>query len=302
MRVLITGANGFLGWYLCLQLLEKNYEVIATGKGECRLPFLQEKNFTYLPMDFTDPFAVHDVFEKCSPGIVIHAGAMSKPDECELLQWEAFRTNVEGTITLLNNAEEKQCFFVFLSTDFIFDGKQGMYREEDIPGPVNYYGKTKWEAEQAVQEYMHEWAIVRTVLVYGKSHGGRGNLLTVVKEKLEKKESYQVFNDQQRTPTYVEDLAAGIIAVIEKRAHGIYHISGKECLTPYEMACRAADWLGLDKSLLRKVTAADFSQPAIRPLKTGFSIEKAGRDLDYRPCSFKEGLAKTFSEIISIKI
>jgi dTDP-4-dehydrorhamnose reductase len=295
MRVLITGANGFLGWYLCQQLMEKNYEVIATGKGEGRLPFLEGKDFTYLPMDFTDPFAVHDVFEKSCPHIVIHAGAMSKPDECELSQWEAFRTNVEGTVTLLNNAEEQQSFFVFLSTDFIFDGKQGMYREEDMPNPVNYYGKTKWEAEQAVQEYPHEWAIVRTVLVYGKSHGGRGNLLTVVKEKLEKKESYQVFNDQQRTPTYVEDLAAGIVAIIEKKARGVYHISGEERLTPYEMACQTADRLGLDRSLLGKITAADFRQPATRPLKTGFTIEKAKRDLDFRPCSFKEGLAKTFS-------
>src|SRR5690348_16386643 len=105
MKVLITGANGFLGYYLTHQLLQKGNEVVATGKGECRLPF-KEENFIYATMDFTDPFAVHDVFEKTRPEVVIHAGAMSKVDECELNQWECYLANVEGTLAVLLNAAE----------------------------------------------------------------------------------------------------------------------------------------------------------------------------------------------------
>ena len=101
-------------------------------------------------MDFTDPFAVHDVFEKFQPEIVIHAGAMSKPDECEKDQWQAYVENVESTITLLLNSEEQKTFFVFISTDFIFDGESGPYKENDRPNPVNFYGKTKLEAEGKV--------------------------------------------------------------------------------------------------------------------------------------------------------
>src|SRR5436190_1720971 len=224
MKVLVTGANGFLGYYLIEKLLNRQFTVIATGRGECRLPFIQHKNFIYQEMDFTDPFQVHDVFEKHSPGVVIHAGAMSKPDDCELDQWE----------------------------------------------------------------------IVRTVLVYGKPQAGKENILTIVKKKLEKGESYNVVDDQVRTPTYVGDLAAGIISVIEKKARGIFHLSGEEVLTPYQMAIRAADYLKLDSSLINKVTAANFSQPAKRPAKTGFTIEKAKRQLDYEPISFEEGLKKTF--------
>jgi dTDP-4-dehydrorhamnose reductase len=295
MRILVTGANGFLGNYLVQQLLQKQYPVIATGKGECRLSFTGVDNFDYEPMDFTDPFAVHDLFEKYQPSVVVHAGAMSKPDDCEKEQWQAYLINVEGTVTLLTNAEAYRSFFVFVSTDFVFDGEKGMYSETDIPSPVNFYGKTKLEAEEIVKEYAFGWAIARTVLVYGKPLAGRSNILSIVKEKLEKGEEYSVVNDQVRTPTYVEDLAAGIVAIIEKKATGIYHLSGADILTPYEMAIKAADFLKLDKSLLKKVTAADFTQPAKRPPKTGFNIEKAKRELDYQPRSFDEGLAKTFS-------
>src|SRR6186997_3177914 len=112
MQVLITGANGFLGYYLVEQLLQKGHSVLATGKGDCRLPFNEQVNFKYVPMDFTDPFAVHDVFEKYKPGYIIHAGAMSKPDECEKEQWQAYVTNVEATVTLLINAGEYKSFFV----------------------------------------------------------------------------------------------------------------------------------------------------------------------------------------------
>lgn len=294
MRILLTGANGFLGYYLVQQLLQQSHLVIATSKGECRLPFSPTSQLIYEPMDFTDPFAVHDIFEKHQPEVVIHAGAISKPDDCEKDQWAAYTTNVEGTITLLSNAESLNSFFIFLSTDFIFDGEKGMYAEEDVAAPVNYYGRTKLDAEDAVKEYPHAWSIVRTVLVYGQPHGGRGNIISVVKEKLEKGEEYSVFDDQVRTPTYVEDLAAGILSIVDKKATGVYHLSGEEVLTPYQMACRLADHLGLDKTLIKKVTAAEFVQPARRPAKTGFDISKARRDLNFKPSSFAEGLAKTF--------
>lgn len=295
MKILVTGANGFLGYYLVEQLLAKNIPVTATGKGECRLPFTHDKNFQYLEMDFTDPFSVHDVFENIKPDVVVHSGAMSKPDECESNQILAYLVNVEGTVQLLINAADSKSFFVFISTDFVFDGERGMYNEDDIPNPVNYYGRTKLEAEEAVKDYEFEWAIVRTVLVYGKNHSGHNNILKIVKEKLEKGEEYSVVDDQLRTPTYVEDLAKGIVSIIEKKATRIFHLSGKDILTPYQMAIKAAEYLQLDSSVIKRVTADSFSQPAKRPLKTGFIIDKARKQLNYDPLSFEEGLKKTFS-------
>jgi dTDP-4-dehydrorhamnose reductase len=291
--ILITGANGFVGYYLSQLLLQKGYRVIATGKGECRLPFKGE-NFIYQSFDFTSATEVQKIFEEYKPAIVVHCGALSKPDECELNKENAYLTNVTGTIYLLNAANTYKNFFIFLSTDFVFSGEKGMYKEDDERKAVNYYGITKMLAEDEVEKYKWDWAIVRTVLVYGKPFLNRQNILTNVAAALQRGEKLNIFNDQVRTPTYVEDLAVGILSILEKQKTGIYHISGKDVLTPYQMAMAVAEYLNLDATLINKVEEKDLDQPARRPLKTGFSISKAKNDLDYQPISFKEGLKKTF--------
>lgn len=295
-KVLITGANGFVGYYLCKQFLQKGYDVLATGKGECRLNF-SEKNFAYAPMNFTNDESVKSVFEKYLPDVVIHSGAMSKPDDCELNRENAFLTNVTGTINLLNHASVNKSFFVFISTDFVFDGNKGMYKEEDERKAVNYYGETKIMAEDEVMKYQERWAIIRTVLVYGKPITGRQNILTNSAEALRREEKIKIFDDQVRTPTYVEDLAGAIVSIVEKHATGVYHISGEDIKTPYEMAVAVAEYLNLDKNLVEKVTEGNFTQPARRPLKTGFDISKAKNDLGYKPVSFEEGLKKLLGDI-----
>jgi dTDP-4-dehydrorhamnose reductase len=294
MKILVTGANGFIGFYIVKKLLEQSHTVIATGKGICRIPFFDFPNFIYAEMDFTDPYSIDAAFEKYKPEVVIHCGAMGKPDECEQNQAQAYMVNVEGTVHLLVNAEVFQSFFVFISTDFVFDGSTGMYKEEDERNPVNYYGRTKIEAEDAVMEYAYDWCVVRTVLVYGKPQSGRDNILTIVKNKLKKGEEYSVFDDQLRTPTYVEDIGDAVSSIIEKRATGIYHISGEDVLTPYQMAVKTGELFNLDTSLIKKVTAANMQQPATRPLKTGFNIQKAKNELGFKPTSFTDGLRKTF--------
>jgi dTDP-4-dehydrorhamnose reductase len=159
--------------------------------------------------------------------------------------------------------------------------------------PVNYYGSSKLAAEKAVMETDLNWCIIRTVLVYGNIlTGNRSNIISWVQENLTAGKNIKVVSDQWRTPTYVEDLARGILLVIEKNATGIYHISGDEMLTPYDMAIATANYLGLDKTLIEKVDASMFKQPAMRPAKTGFVIDKAKRYLGYKPLSFDEGLRK----------
>ena len=296
MNVLVTGANGFLGFYLCRQLVDAGITVMATGKGECRLPYVDDPLFSYQPMDFIDPFQVDSVFEDFKPGFVVHAGAISRPDVCEQNQMQAYVTNVEGTVTLLINAAAYQSFFLFVSTDFVFDGLEGPYAEDDTTNPVNYYGRTKLEAEDAVKDYEYDWAIVRTVLVYGKPQAGRENLLTIVQNSLTEGKSIRIFDDQYRTPTYVEDLAAAIASVIQKKATGTWHISGKDMLTPYQMARLTAQYLDLDDSLIKKIYEGDLKEAAKRPPRTGFIIEKAVNHLGYQPVSFMEGLQKTFAK------
>lgn len=294
MRVLITGANGFLGYSLSALLLQKGITVIATGNGPCRLPFEGEPLFSYLPMDITVPGDLHQQINKAAADIIVHAAAMSKPDECEFNREKAFAVNVKATADLLEAAALQKAYFLFLSTDFIFDGVSGMYREEDEPGPVNYYGQTKLQAELMTRQYPFDYSIARTVLVYGNNLSGRKNILGMVKEKLEKGEVFKVVDDQLRTPTFIEDLSLGIWKMIEQRAKGIFHIAGEEQMTPYEMAERTAKFLGHDVNLLQRVNAATFTEPAKRPLKTGFIITKAKKELGYQPVPFEKGLAATF--------
>ncbi|MFN8290552.1 MAG: SDR family oxidoreductase [Chitinophagaceae bacterium] len=295
MNILLTGANGFVGYYLCELLLQQAHQVTATGKGPCRLPFIHHPGFTYAEMDITQAATTGECIKKIKPEIIIHAAAMSKPNDCEANKEQARLVNVSGTAHLLTAAAAQQSFFLFLSTDFVFDGVKGMYKEDDIPGPVNYYGGTKLAAEDLVKEYPGGWSIIRTILVYGPPLPGRPNLLSIVKEKLERGEAYPAVDDQYRTPTYAGDLAKGIMNVAEQQQTGLFHIAGKDLLTPYEMACRAAVFLQRDPSLIRKVTAATFKEPAKRPSRTGFDLTKARTVLGYEPVSFETGLALTFA-------
>jgi dTDP-4-dehydrorhamnose reductase len=296
MKILITGANGLLGQHLVKILLEKNYQVFATGKGEHRLAFTQNERYSYHEMDIADGNSVSKVMSSVQPEVVVHAAAMTQVDDCELNPQQCERTNVQGTANVLMESELNSQHFIYISTDFVFDGEKGNYAEEDDLKPISYYGFTKMQAEAIVQTSEIAWSIVRTCLVYGNVlHGTRSNIISWVRDNLQQGKNIRVVSDQFRTPTYVEDLAKGILLIIEKKAQGIYHLSGKDLLTPYDIALQTAALLDLDKNKIEKVDASTFTQPGKRPLKTGFQIEKARNELGYEPLNFIDGLQKVLS-------
>ena len=247
LKVLITGANGLLGQHLTKLLLDKNYQVVATSRGESRLPFEPSDNYTYHSMDIANAFDTYAVMNREKPDVVVHAAAMTNVDDCELQPEQCERINVQGTAQILTDAETFSSHFIFISTDFVFDGEQGNYKEEDDALPISLYGFSKLQAESMVQTSDIPFAIVRTCLVYGNLlKGTRNNIVSWVKESLEQGKTIQVVSDQLRTPTYVEDLAKGIALIIEKKATGIYHISGKDWLTPYDIALKTAAKFNLE--------------------------------------------------------
>lgn len=294
-KILITGSNGLLGTALLKQLHDKNFFVIAASKSHNRND-IDEPHYNYCELDIANEQNWMDVLTVERPDIIIHAGAMTQVDECELNRDKCYDINYKGTVYGLRAAEKFSKHFIYVSTDFVFDGLKGSYKEEDDCAPVNWYGHCKLLAESVISGAEIPWAIVRTCLVYGKkTTGGRDNIITWIKSKLEAGEKIKVVNDQWRTPTYIGDLANGIISIAEKRARGVFHISGKDLLTPYQMAIETARYLGLDESLIEKVNADTFTQPAKRPLKTGFIIEKAVKELGYSPVSFIEGIKKVMT-------
>jgi dTDP-4-dehydrorhamnose reductase len=299
-KVLVTGSNGLLGQKLVQLLMEDpQYDLIATARGKNRLPF-PESLYTFLPLDITDKKQVEKVISEVKPEYIIHTAAMTNVDQCETERDACWKQNVDAVQYIAEAAEKAKSFLIHLSTDFIFDGKNGPYDENAKPAPLSYYGESKLAAEKIVVKCKTKWAIARTVLVYGVAHDmSRSNIILWVKKSLEESKNIQVVNDQWRTPTLAEDLAMGCYLIMENESTGIYNISGKDFLTPYQMAIQTATFFNLDKSLITKSDSTKFTQPAKRPPKTGFIIEKAINNLGYDPHSFDEGIRLVAEQLVS---
>ena len=296
-KILITGSNGLLGQKLVELIAQKtNYQLIATSRGENRL-HLPNLNYEYHSLDITKNEEIEIVLSKFLPNIVIHTAAMTNVDECETNKEGCWAQNVVATENIAQFCAKKGIFLLHLSTDFIFDGKSGPYNENDTPNPISYYGESKLAAEKVLESTFKDintnlYAIARTVLVYGIAQDmSRSNIILWVKKSLEDRKNIKVVDDQWRTPTLAEDLAEGCFLIVSKKKAGIFNIAGKNLLTPYHMAMATADFFDLPSSYITRADSSTFSQPAKRPPKTGFILDKAITTLEYQPHSFIEGLS-----------
>jgi len=288
MQVLITGANGLLGQKLISLLAsEPDVELHATGRGPCRIP---DGNYTYHRVDLTEEGALYGLFEQERPDALIHGAAMTNVDACEENPEECQLQNVTVVESLIRACENHDTFMTLVSTDFIFDGNDGPYSEDDTPNPLSEYGRSKLDAEEALQKSNLNWAIARTILVYGVTSDERSNIVLWIKKSLEDKKPLQLITDQWRMPTLAEDLALGCWLMTKQQAKGVFNISGKDLLNPYEIALKTAEVFGLDASLITPTDGSKFTQPAKRPPKTGFILDKSRKTLGYEPSSFEEGL------------
>lgn len=290
-KVLITGSNGLLGQKLIYQLIGyPDYQVFATSRGANRT--LLQKRYEYIPLDITDEEEIQETFEYVKPDIVINTAAMTNVDACEDDKEGCWKLNVDAVELLVKACEKYNSHLVHVSTDFIFDGEDGPYDEEAKPNPVSYYGESKLAAEEIVKNAKCSWAIARTVLVYGVvDNMSRSNIVLWAKGALESGKDLTVVDDQFRSPTLAEDLAHGCILIAQKGAQGIYNISGDEYMCIIDLVKRVAKFYGLDENLVKPVSSSTLNQKAVRPPKTGFILDKAKKELGYKPSSFEEGLS-----------
>lgn len=298
MKVLITGANGLLGQKLVKLIIDKGQDqLIATARGQNRLPFSADK-FQYSTLDVANKEEVNKVLSEERPDAVIHTAAMTNVDQCETEREACWQLNVDAVEYLIEACEKINAYLLHLSTDFIFDGEEGPYDENGKPNPISYYGESKLAAEKLLAESNLSYGIARTVLVYGIAHDmSRSNIILWVKGSLESGKEIKVVDDQLRSPTLAEDLAMGCYLMAQQKAEGVFNISGKDLLTPYEMAIKTADYFKLDTSTVEKADASTFSQRAKRPPRTGLLIEKARTQLGYEPRSFDQGIAIVAEQI-----
>lgn len=285
-RLLVTGANGLLGRHiLYLTAGQQAWQVYATGRGADRR---EPDGYTYRAADLTDRAAVASLLAEVQPDVILHTAAMTRVDDCEDRPEEAMAANVEAVRYLSQAAP--QAHLIHLSTDFVFDGQKGMYREEDQPRPLSHYGQTKMLSEEVALAHQSA-AVVRTVLVYGTAPTpSRSNFVLWVVNSLRRGQSIQVVDDQWRTPTLVDDLADGCLRIARQQATGIFHLSGKDGLSPWQFAHLIAEVFELDSSLIEATNATRYQEKGQRPPKTGLDISKARQLLLYEPHSLREGL------------
>lgn len=290
MKVLITGSNGLLGQKIVGQLLKKGTAFLATSKGENRNPDCPSEN--YQSLDICDAKVIEKVFTDFQPTHIIHTAAITNVDTCELNPEECELVNVTATRYLFEAAQKINAHFQLLSTDFVFDGKKGNYKETDEPNPLSIYAQSKVDGEALLLNSNYKnHSIVRTIIVYGVGNNlSRNNIICWAKEALSKGQPMNIIDDQFRAPTWADDLAWACLRICELDKTGIYHISGPETLSIYSIVEHVANYYGLSTETLTKTDSSTLNQPAKRPPRTGFDLTKSRNDLGYNPKTIEETL------------
>ncbi len=273
-KILIIGANGFLGTNLLqfqdlFNLEERNVQFIAAD--------VNKSNITpKIPFYYIDITNIDDTVKKIiklSPDIIILTAAMTNVDQCEVNKVLAKNINTNGPKNVIEACKKLNSKIVFMSTDFVFDGIQEdkLYNEKDVPNPLSYYAKSKYDAELAIIDSELDFLICRTAVLYGWNKT-KLNFITWILKKLETHQQISIVTNQINSPTFVRNLAKIILKLIEKKARGIYHTAGDDSLSRYEIALKSADIFNLDKNLILPIENLD--QKATRPKNVGLDIRK----------------------------
>jgi dTDP-4-dehydrorhamnose reductase len=297
-KIAITGSNGLLGQTLTNLLLKESevYEVVGLSRGDNRSG---RDDFDYRSVDITQEAALRKELLEIQPDFIVNTAAMTNVDACEDYKEECDLLNVEAVRYLADISKEINAHLIHISTDFIFNGTQGYYKETDTPDPLSYYGLSKLKSEEVLNKSSIDFTILRTILVYGKVNNlGRNNIVLWVREMLQNNKEVNIIVDQFRMPTYVEELAMACKISIDKKAKGIFNISSNELLSIFEIAQQIAEVFGLNKDLIKPISTATLNQKAARPPKTGFDLTKTNQELGFYPKSFREDLQR-FKETLT---
>jgi len=288
MRILVTGVNGLLGQKVAeIFSRESDHELICSDiMGE---PFLKDK-FEYFPLDITRKEEVKQAVLKYKPEVIINTAAYTNVDRCETERELCWRVNVDAVKNLIIAARKVPAKLIHISSDYVFDGKTGNYDESSTPCPQSFYGKSKLASENALISSVIEYAIVRTMILYGSGVNVRPNFATWLIDKLMVDEQVKVVEDQLGHPTVADDVALGILQIVERNANGIYHICGSECVSRYKFAVKLSDIFEFDKQLIIPVKTSQLNQAAPRPMNSSFITLKAETELGIKPMNVSEGL------------
>jgi dTDP-4-dehydrorhamnose reductase len=282
-KILIIGASGLLGNKV-YELAKQNYIVYGTYLTHP----IKDKNMFRL--DVTKKSDILKLFEKIKPDLVIDTHSITNVDYCETHKDEAWFVNVDGTRNVAEACRIYSAKMIFISTDYVFDGKKLEYCEKDKPNPLNYYGKTKAIAEKVLDLLDVNHITIRSAVLYGKGGLGKKPFPIWVIENLRAGKEIRVVVDQFNNPTFVDDLAKILLELWKKDVNGLFHAVGKKCINRYEFAIKTAEVFGLNKKLIRPITTPELNQIAIRPRKLNLLTKKLERVMGRKLIGVEEAL------------
>jgi dTDP-4-dehydrorhamnose reductase len=289
-KLLIIGGSGLLGSTLTEYALS-DYEIHVTYNKNPT----QNTNIKSTEVELLDDrIKIVDLIKSFRPDVVVHTAAHPSVDVCETNHKIADALHVDITQDITNICTKINSKLIYISTDAVFEGQLNKkYTEEDKPNPVNYYGKTKLEAEKIILNTPNN-VILRTAVVYGWNK--RSRFTNWILETLKEKKYVDPFSDQYNTPTLVDDLAKSILKIIRLKISGLYHATGKTCINRYEFALELADKFGYDKNLIKPVTSLQKKQDAPRPISTCLDSSKLEQLINHQFCDTKSGISFIYEQ------
>jgi len=291
MRFFITGGSGLAGSKLAEMALARGDQVYS-GYAHNQPPYGKEVKF-----DLLDANGIRDIIERMRPDVIVHSAALTDVDRCEREKDLACKINVEGTRAIAEAARKAGSYLVYISTDYVFDGQRGLYREEEEEtNPVSYYGRSKLQGEEFC---LDQGCIARTCVIYGsRPASGKVNFALWLLNALKSGKEARVVTDQFITPTLNSNLAAMVLEAADRRLSGIYHLSGAARVSRYDFACELARAFDLDRRLILPSQMSDIGWLAKRPMDSSLDTGKASRMLKNRPLNLCESLQVLRDEIL----
>ena len=289
-RFLVTGSVGLVGSQIVKDLVEKDFEVYScynVEKPEFGIP---------IHLDILKKDKIKNILQSIKPDVVIHLAAITDVDLCERQKELAVLVNTKSTEILAQESSKQHAYFVYMSTDYVFDGKEGMKNEKDVPNPLNFYGKSKLDGEIALNNLITPYTIIRTSTPFGL-HPKKKSFALWITENLKSKKEIRVLSDQYTSPTFVPNLSKMLIEVVTKQITGIIHLAGSTRISRYDFAEMVADKLDLDKTLLKPTKMTDMKWDAQRPQDSSLDVSKANQILDVKPQKIEQSLELFINQI-----
>ena len=293
-RVLVLGSNGLLGQAM-QHKFSQVHQVTASSVEEHN--FLPKLTLPYIRADLTSRADVRHLIAETAPEIIVNTAAYTNVDGCEDEREKCWAVNVLAMENILEASYEKKPIIVHISTDYVFDGEQGHYRETDEPNPRGNYARSKMAAENILNGADFEYIIARTQILYGTGNGVRPNFVTWLIGSLRKDKPVRIVTDQIGSPTYAPDVAEAVSRLLEKEIYGLFHVSSPDTLSRYDFALQVAEVFELDASLIHEITTDMLQQKSPRPVNSSFILDKLYNNINWQPRSTEEALRHMKTEM-----